>query len=123
MARWPRQIGCLANHPSRNDGRDERTEHGTQKPVECMLIPIQNSSEPGDAVYDPFVGSGTTIIAAQIAKRRCFGMDIDPVYCTIAIERWQNFTGRQAILAETGQTFEEVKAERLGTNQHPQETP
>jgi DNA modification methylase len=106
-----------------NDGRDERTDHGTQKPVNCMLIPIENSSEPGDAVYDPFVGSGTTIIAAQIAKRRCFGMDIDPVYCTIAIERWQNFTGRQAVLAETGQTFDEVKAERLGTNQHPQETP
>jgi hypothetical protein len=50
-------------------------------------------------------------------------MDIDPVYCTIAIERWQNFTGRQAILAQTGQTFDEVKAERLGTDRHPQETP
>jgi DNA modification methylase len=106
-----------------NDGRDERTDHGTQKPVVCMRIPIVNSSEPGDAVYDPFVGSGTTITAAEIEKRRCYGMDIDPVYCTIAIERWRNFTGRKAVLVATGQTFEEVKAERSGTDHHSQETP
>jgi DNA modification methylase len=95
------------------DGRDDWTAHGTQKPVECMLRPIENSSRPGDAVYDPFVGSGTTIIAAQIAGRRCYAMDIDPVCCTMAIERWQNFTGREAILEATGQKFHEVKAERL----------
>jgi DNA modification methylase len=95
------------------DGRDGRTIHGTQKPVDCMLRPIENSSQPGDAVYDPFVGSGTTIIAAEIAERRCYAMDIDPLYCTVAIERWQNFTGREAILEATGQTFAEVKNERL----------
>jgi hypothetical protein len=106
-----------------DDGRDERTGHGAQKPVECMLRPIEDNSEPGDAVYDPFVGSGTTIIAAEIAGRPCYAMDLDPVCCTEAIVRWQNFTGRQAILAETGQTFDEVKAERLGTDHHPQETP
>jgi hypothetical protein len=106
-----------------DDGRDDRTYHGAQKPLECMLRPIEDNSEPGDTVYDPFVGSGTTIIAAEIAKRQCYGMDLDPVCCTEAIERWQNFTGRQAIPAETGQTFEEVKAERLGTDHHPQETP
>lgn len=100
-----------------NDGRDDRTNHGTQKPVECMLCPIVNSSQPGDAIYDPFVGSGTTIIAAEIAGRRCFAMDLDPVYCTVAIERWQNFTGRQAVLEATEQTFGEAKSDRLGANE------
>jgi DNA modification methylase len=106
-----------------DDGRDERTGHGAQKPLECMLRPIEDNSERGDAVYDPFVGSGTTIIAAEIVGRRCYGMDLDPICCTEVIERWQNFAGRKAVLAETGQTFEEVKAERLGTDHHPQETP
>ena len=96
------------------DGRDDRTIHGTQKPVECMLRPIENSSRRGDAVYDPFVGSGTTIIAAQIAEQRRHAMDIDPVCCTMAIERWQKFTDREAILEATGRTFHEVKAERSG---------
>jgi DNA modification methylase len=95
------------------DRRDDWTSHGTQKPVECMFRPIENSSQPGDAVYDPFVGSGTTIIAAEIANRRCHAMDIDPVYCTVAVERWQNFTGRQAVLEVSGQAFNEVKGERL----------
>ena len=95
------------------DGRDDRTGHATQKPVECMLRPIENSSRPSDAVTDPFVGSGTTIIAAEIAGRRCYAMDIDPVCCTMAIERWQKFTGREAILEATGQKFSEVKNERV----------
>jgi DNA modification methylase len=94
------------------DGRDDRTNHGTQKPVECMLRPIENSSESGDAVYDPFVGSGTTIIAAEIAGRHCYALDLDAVYCTVAIERWQNFTGRQAVLETTGQIFDKVKSDR-----------
>jgi DNA modification methylase len=96
-----------------DDGRDERTSHGTQKPVDWMLRPIENSSRPGDAVYDPFVGSGTTIIAAEVAGRQCYAMDIDPTYCTVAIERWQNFTKSQAVLEATGQTFDEVKNERV----------
>jgi DNA modification methylase len=95
------------------DGRDDRTIHGTQKPVECMLRPIENSSRRGDAVYDPFVGSGTTIIAAEIAGRRCYAMDIDPVCCTMAIERWQSYTDREAFLEAKGRKFDEVKNERL----------
>jgi DNA modification methylase len=92
----------------------EKTGHGTQKPVGLMLRAIENSSQPGDGVYDPFVGSGTTIIAATMTDRICFAMDLDPAYCTIAIERWQNFTGKQAVLEATGQTYAEVKRERLG---------
>ena len=72
------------------------TGHSTQKPVECMRRPIENNSSPGQAVYDPFVGSGTTIIAAEMTGRACHAIEISPQYCDVAIQRWQNFTGQQA---------------------------
>jgi DNA modification methylase len=95
------------------DNRDDRGHgHSTQKPVECMLRAIQNNSRENDAVYDPFLGSGTTIIAAEVGHRKCYAMDIDPQYCAIAIERWQNWTGQQATLASTGQTYADVMRDR-----------
>ena len=69
------------------------TGHSTQKPVECMERPIRNHK--GD-VYDPFVGSGTTIIAAEREKRRCYAMEIEPAYVDVAVARWEAFTGRTA---------------------------
>lgn len=69
---------------------DERTAHSTQKPIECMAIPIKNNSSPGDIIYDPFLGSGTTLIAAENLKRICYGLEIDPAYCDIVIMRWIN---------------------------------
>jgi len=72
------------------------TGHSTQKPVECMRRPIENNSSPGQAVYDPFVGSGTTIIAAEMTGRACHALEIAPAYCDVTVERWQNFTGRKA---------------------------
>jgi DNA modification methylase len=69
---------------------------GTQKPVECMKRPIENNSSPGQAVYDPFVGSGTTIIAAEMTGRACHAIEINPAYVDVSIERWQNFTGEKA---------------------------
>jgi DNA modification methylase len=72
------------------------TGHGTQKPVECMKRPIENNSSPGQAVYDPFVGSGTTIIAAEMTGRACHAIEINPAYADVTIERWQNFTGEKA---------------------------
>jgi DNA modification methylase len=67
-------------------GRDENAEggHGTQKPLECMARPIRNHA--GD-VYDPFVGSGTTFCAAQLLDRTCYGMEIEPKYVAVALER------------------------------------
>lgn len=82
--------------------------HGTQKPVECMKRPIENNSEPGDAVYEPFSGSGTTIIAAQIAGRRCYAIELNPAYVDVAVKRWQDFTGKEAVLVGSGATFAEV---------------
>jgi len=81
------------------------TGHSTQKPVECMRRPIENNSSPGQAVYDPFLGSGTTVIAAEQTGRACFGIELNPVYVDVAVERWQNFTGKRATLASTGEPF------------------
>ena len=86
--------------------------HGTQKPVECMRRPILNNSSPGQAVYDPFIGSGTTLIAAETTGRICFGIELNPAYVDVAIERWQRFTGQHAMLDVTGEPFDARKAER-----------
>jgi DNA modification methylase len=72
------------------------TGHSTQKPIECMKRPIENNSKAGETVYDPFVGSGTTLIAAEMTARKCYAIEIDPAYCQVVIERWQNFTGKKA---------------------------
>lgn len=91
---------------------DTATVHGTQKPVECMRRPIVNNSERGDLVYEPFAGSGSTIIAAESIGRRCLGMEIDPRYCDVIVERWQGITGRHASLGDDGRTFEEIASTR-----------
>lgn len=91
---------------------DAATVHGTQKPVECMRRPMVNNSERGDAVYEPFAGSGTTLIAAESIERRCFAMEIDQRYCDVIIERWQSFTGSKAQLETDGRSFEDVRTER-----------
>jgi DNA modification methylase len=91
---------------------DAKTGHGTQKPVECMKRPIENNSSPGHAVYDPFSGSGTTIIAAEMTGRACHAIEIDPRYVDVACRRWANFVGNPVILESTGQTFEEVALSR-----------
>jgi DNA modification methylase len=91
---------------------DAATIHGTQKPVECMRRPMLNNSAKGDAVYEPFAGSGTTIIAAESIGRRCFAMEIDPRYCDVIVERWQTFAGAVAILDGDGRRFGDVKHER-----------
>jgi DNA modification methylase len=96
---------------------NEQTGHGTQKPVECMRRPIENNSNPGDAVFDPFVGSGTTIIAAEMTGRKCLAIEISPAYCDVAILRWQDFTEEKAML--DGRTFAEVQAARHNDNAHP----
>lgn len=69
------------------------TGHSTQKPVECMKRPIENNSSPGQAVYEPFSGSGTTIIAAEMTGRCCYAIELNPAYVDVAVKRWQEFTG------------------------------
>jgi len=78
-----------------SSSKEEKTPHPTQKPVECMSYMMQNHN--GD-VYDPFLGSGTTLIAAEQLGRKCYGMEISPQYCDVIIERWEKLTGNKAVL-------------------------
>ncbi len=72
------------------------TGHSTQKPVECMKRPIENNSSPGQVVYEPFSGSGTTIIAAETTARACYAIELNPAYVDVAVKRWEDFTGEKA---------------------------
>jgi DNA modification methylase len=74
---------------------------------------IRDASNIHDWVLDCFVGGGTIFIAAEKTRRRAAGVEIDPLYCDVAIERWQAFTGESAVLVDTGQTFSEVARDRL----------
>lgn len=103
------QIGWESARP---DNKDKATGHGTQKPVECMKRPIENNSSPGQAVYEPFSGSGTTIIAAEMTGRACHAIELSPTYVDVAVLRWQAFTGQQATLEATGATFAAVATDR-----------
>jgi DNA modification methylase len=84
------------------------TGHSTQKPVECMKRPIDNNSSPGQAVYEPFSGSGTTIIAGEMTGRSIHAIELNPAYVDVAIKRWQDFTGQDATLESDGKTFNEI---------------
>jgi DNA modification methylase len=92
-------------------------DHGTQKPMECMKRPIENNSSPGQAVYEPFSGSGTTIIAAEITGRSCHAIELLPQYVDVAVERWQAFTGQTAKLDGDGRSFQAIAAERRPAKQ------
>ena len=101
-----------------NREQDSVTVHGTQKPVECMKRPIENNSSPGQAVYEPFSGSGTTIIAAEMTGRSCHAIELSPAYVDVAVKRWQDFTGEEAILEESREPFAVVAGTRLGDAVH-----
>ena len=88
------------------------TGHSTQKPVECMRKPIENNSSPGQAVYEPFSGSGTTIIAAEETGRICYAMELNEAYVDLAVRRWQEFTGKKATHADCGSYFDDLQQER-----------
>jgi DNA modification methylase len=78
-------------------GSDEdKFDHPTQKPVELMRRPILNHLRRGESVYDPFLGSGTTLIACETEGRRCYGLEIEPRYCDVIVARWEKFTGKKA---------------------------
>jgi DNA modification methylase len=81
----------------RGGSAEEKQDHPTQKPVLLFEIPIRNHLAPGESVYDPFVGSGTALVAAETLGRTCYGLEIDLKYVQLAIERWQRLTGRQAV--------------------------
>jgi DNA modification methylase len=95
-------------------GSDEtKFDHPTQKPLELMRRPILNHTKRGEVVYDPFLGSGTTLMATELTERVCCGMELDPKYVDVIIKRWQQFTGKEAILDGTDRSFDDIAGERV----------
>ena len=92
-----------------------RAGYPAEKPAEIAEVLIRQSSAPGDVVADPFMGSGTTILAAERVGRRGYGLELDPLYVDVAVRRWQAYTRRDATLKSTGQTFDEIAAVRSKT--------
>ena len=85
------EIANLNAFGGKKEEHEERTAHSTQKPIECMAKPIRNNTTQGEGVYDPFLGSGTTLIAAEKLGRICYGIELSPAYCDIIIDRWKKF--------------------------------
>jgi DNA modification methylase len=91
---------------------EEKFDHPTQKPVDLMRRPILNHTKRGELVYEPFLGSGTTLAAAELTERVCYGIELDPKYVDVIVERWQGLSGKQAILEGDGRTLDEIRSER-----------
>ena len=91
------------------DRPSKSEQHPTMKPVELFVYQMLNNTKGDDLVLDSFVGSGTTVIACEKHGRRARAMEVDPVYCDVTITRWQEYTGKDAIHAETGKTFAETQ--------------
>ena len=98
---------------------DELKLHPTVKPVALVADAMRDCSRRGDIILDPFMGSGTTIVAAESVGRIAYGIELDPLYVDVAIRRWQKFTGRDAILERTGETFDELAARSRSATVEP----
>jgi hypothetical protein len=96
-----------------NSSKEEKFDHPTQKPVELMRRPILNHTKKGELIYEPFIGSGTTLAAAEITGRVCCGIELDPKYVDVAVLRWQGLSSQEARLEGDGRTFAEIKGERM----------
>ena len=92
---------------------EQLSAHPTPKPVAMVADAIRDVSHRGQIVLDCFIGSGTTLLAAERTRRVAYGMDLDPLYVDLTIRRWEKLTGACATLESTGQTFAEVEEERL----------
>lgn len=101
------------------ESREALAMHPTVKPVAMVADALKDTSRPGGLVLDAFCGSGTILIAAQKTGRRARAIEIDPLYCDVAIRRWQIFAKDDAILAETGETFDEVAARQSHESGRP----
>jgi hypothetical protein len=99
-------------------GRDDALAmHPTVKPVALVADAMRDCTSKGDLVFDPFLGSGTTVMAAEKIGRRCFGLEYEPAYVDVTVRRWQAYTKTDAILEGDGRTFDEIAAERLAPSQ------
>jgi DNA modification methylase len=119
--RWRTNVWDYAGvNALRAERAEELAMHPTVKPTALVADAIKDCSRRGEVVLDPFGGSGTTLIAAENTGRRARLVEFDPAYCDQILRRFERVTGKQALLAATGQTFEEV-AEGGGSQANPQE--
>jgi len=88
-------------------------EHPTQKPLRLFEIPMEQHTKRGEVVLEPFSGSGSQLIAAECLRRRCRAMEISPAFVDVAVRRWEQATGKEAVLDGSDQTFAEVAQERV----------
>jgi DNA modification methylase len=118
LGRFGRNRTNVWNYPNPSSfGRGAAALHPTIKPIRLIADAFLDSTRRNDIVLDPFLGSGTTILAAERTKRRCYGIELDPLYVDTAIERWQQMTGGKAH-TQFGETYDRIKARR--ENSHEQ---
>ena len=91
---------------------EEKHDHPTQKPVDLTRCPFLNHLKRRELVYDPFLGAGTTLAAAELTERVCFGLELDARYIDVIVQRWQTLSGKKAKLDSDGRTFEEIASQR-----------
>lgn len=96
-----------------NIGAQDKKNHRACFPVELPEKGINIGSKPNELILEPFLGSGSTLIACEKVNRKCYGMELDEHYCDVIVKRWEDFTGKKAILESTGETFERTLEERL----------
>jgi DNA modification methylase len=121
--RYRANVMEYAGANSFGSARDEDlARHPTSKPVALIADLIRDASKVGEWVLDCFAGGGTIFVAAERTRRRAAGIEIDPIYCDLAIERWQKATGKTAVLVDTGEEFQAVAEARLPISPIPQET-
>jgi DNA modification methylase len=117
LGRHGRNRSNVWTYPGVNTFRSGRLDdlsiHPTVKPVALVADAMRDCTQRGDVILDPFLGSGTTILAAERVGRRGYGMEIDPLYVDATITRWERFTGKDAVLVTSGDTFAEVAGARL----------
>jgi DNA modification methylase len=119
--RYRTNVWDYAGANSFGGSRDEDlADHPTVKPVALVADAIRDVTDHHETVLDGFMGSGSTILAAERTKRRARGIELEPGYVDVAIRRWEKMTGKEAVLADTGETFAEVAAARLVENDAPE---
>ena len=97
-----------------SDARKGLKDHPTVKPTAMLEDALLDLTDRGDTVLDPFLGSGSTLIAAEATGRVCVGVELDPLYVDVIVRRYQAVTGRKAVLADTNHTFDDLAAQRTG---------
>jgi DNA modification methylase len=108
----PKKIPDSVIRVMRHKARGIEVEHPAVFPVDLAAEVLTAFSDADDVVYEPFCGSGTSIIAGEKNSRRCLAMEVSPAYCDVAVKRWQAFTDCVAVLADDGRTFEQLSAAR-----------